>query len=123
MFKVFENCQVGDILSGRIVNIKSIQNNIYIVNISGELFSAYSEIGFKVGEKVDLEILSIQSPLSFKLLKAGVLKQGSREKVRMVNLLNSCMIEVNDNNIKKIEDYINAGNPVQLDLILKLFKN
>jgi len=115
------NLKIGTKLFGKIVNIEFKENNIYIVKIDKEELTAYSELDFVQNEKVFLEVFSEGRIPKLKLQKANNVNTMS-EFPESIRILKTCNIEINEENIITMNEYLIADNPIQLDKIFQFFK-
>jgi len=114
--------KLGTKLFGKIVNVEFKEKNIYIVDINKEELTAYSELDFVQNEKVFLEVTAEGKLPKLKLQKASNINTMS-EFPESIKILKTCNIEINEENIITMNEYLIAKNPIQLDKIFQFFKN
>ena len=116
-----KNLKLGTKLFGKIISTEFKEKNIYIVNINKEELTAYSELDFVLNEKVFLEVTAEGKLPKLKLQKASNINTIS-EFPESIRILKTCSIEINEENIITMNEYLTAGNPIQLDKIFNFFK-
>lgn len=119
MLKILSKLNTGEKLIGRIESV--LDDHLYIINLKGELLSAYSELEFSSGEQVILEVNCLKNKIVLKLCR-----QGSEKPVfeREIKLLKACGLSISEKNINLLSVFLkNELNIVQKDYILKYIKD
>jgi hypothetical protein len=120
MYHLLKKLKKGQIVTGKVVKLKNRFNNIYIIEIFDQWITAKSPKPLNIGSMVEfiVEIVDGAQTLKIKDKKQQQMRSADRE----VKILRSCSLEINSKNLELISKYIELGKPIQLDSILRFFR-